>query len=224
MFKMRHFLAYRAMRQGTFKMSERGCQMRHFRAIAQDLAALVMEQRSPPLGDLNRRRKERKRGKRVRYRTAVAMYEEEEESFPAGSEEKKGIFPHIQGEEVHLKRERMAMRKKNGSRKRRITGKRNKKIGLLLFVAMAWMWGTKYWGETILKTVKSKKIQFLREKHRGRNSSFYFILFFGKTEIYPTSGKSVARMENGGWVEFPINFRAKACQQFSRALQLYSQE
>ncbi len=28
------------MRKGTFKMRERGCQMRHFRAIAQDLAAL----------------------------------------------------------------------------------------------------------------------------------------------------------------------------------------
>ena len=28
------------MREGTFKMRERGCQMRHFRAIAQDLAAL----------------------------------------------------------------------------------------------------------------------------------------------------------------------------------------
>ncbi len=29
------------MRKGTFKMRERGCQMRHFRAIAQDLAALA---------------------------------------------------------------------------------------------------------------------------------------------------------------------------------------
>ena len=29
------------MRKGTFKMHERGCQMRHFRAIAQDLAALM---------------------------------------------------------------------------------------------------------------------------------------------------------------------------------------
>ncbi len=29
------------MRKGTFKMRERGCQMRHFRAIAQDLAALL---------------------------------------------------------------------------------------------------------------------------------------------------------------------------------------
>ncbi len=29
------------MRESTFKMRERGCQMRHFRAIAQDLAALV---------------------------------------------------------------------------------------------------------------------------------------------------------------------------------------
>ncbi len=28
------------MRKDTFKMREKGCQMRHFRAIAQDLAAL----------------------------------------------------------------------------------------------------------------------------------------------------------------------------------------
>ncbi len=41
MFKMRQFLAFCAMRKGTFKMRERGCQMRHFRAIAQDLAALT---------------------------------------------------------------------------------------------------------------------------------------------------------------------------------------
>ncbi len=32
------------MRKGTFKMRERGCQMRHFRAIAQDLAALIRTQ------------------------------------------------------------------------------------------------------------------------------------------------------------------------------------
>ncbi len=30
------------MREDTFKMRERGCQMRHFRAIAQDLAALCL--------------------------------------------------------------------------------------------------------------------------------------------------------------------------------------
>ncbi len=29
------------MRESTFEMRERGCQMRHFRAIAQDLAALI---------------------------------------------------------------------------------------------------------------------------------------------------------------------------------------
>ncbi len=34
------FLAFCAIREGTFKMRERGCQMRHFRAIAQNLAAL----------------------------------------------------------------------------------------------------------------------------------------------------------------------------------------
>ncbi len=34
------FLAFRAMREGTLEMRERGVQMRHFRAIAQDLAAL----------------------------------------------------------------------------------------------------------------------------------------------------------------------------------------
>ena len=30
------------MREGTFKMRDSGCQMRHFRAIAQDLAALFL--------------------------------------------------------------------------------------------------------------------------------------------------------------------------------------
>ena len=39
------FLAFRAMREGTCKMRERGCQMRHFRAIAQDLAALKLATR-----------------------------------------------------------------------------------------------------------------------------------------------------------------------------------
>ncbi len=40
------------MRRGTFKMRERGCQMRHFRAIAQDLAALPKNRRRkfPPFG------------------------------------------------------------------------------------------------------------------------------------------------------------------------------
>ena len=42
MSKMRHILAFRAMREGTYEMRERGCQMRHFRAIAQDLAALLL--------------------------------------------------------------------------------------------------------------------------------------------------------------------------------------
>ena len=34
------FLAFCAMRESTLKVRERGVQMRHFRAIAQDLAAL----------------------------------------------------------------------------------------------------------------------------------------------------------------------------------------
>ncbi len=113
----------------------------------------VMEQRSPPSGDLNRRRKERKEWKRGKTcevpngrcyvrRGGVRGHE----SFPAGSKKKKGIFPHIQGEEVHLKRERTAMRKKMGAKKRRIMGKRNKKIGFLLFVAIAWMRGLKILG------------------------------------------------------------------------------
>ncbi len=36
------FLTFRALRGGHWKMRERGVQMRHFRAIAQDLAALVL--------------------------------------------------------------------------------------------------------------------------------------------------------------------------------------
>ncbi len=36
------FFAFRAMREGTLEMRERGVQMRHFCAIAQDLAALLL--------------------------------------------------------------------------------------------------------------------------------------------------------------------------------------
>ncbi len=52
MLKMRHICG--AMRNGTFKMRERGCQMRHFRAIAQDLAALVLENATKPCQELER--------------------------------------------------------------------------------------------------------------------------------------------------------------------------
>ncbi len=47
------FLAFCAMREGTFKMRERGCQMRHFRAIAQDLAALLRMRRRKKQNDEN---------------------------------------------------------------------------------------------------------------------------------------------------------------------------